>query len=330
MTSTGDLIQQLKALYAPNGGACHPGTKKPACKAGSQEDENGMSKIIQNHKELVNPAMDIPLHKAYGIDEVKVTPEIAQHWLSFNTSNRELTQAKVDQFHDDMAAGYWNQDGATIRFSYGKLLDGQHRLTALALAGVTVRMIVVYGLDSEVQVTMDTGRGRTPRDVLSIEGMDQWESAVLGSALHTIIAYEKGLAIYSLRKYTNREIRNFYLEHSTALTGTINRIKGYPRRRPLLPHARAVALHYVFSRVNAEAADTFFDRLLTGENLTKTSPIYHLRNRLNADLLDKKSRTAFEQIHFVIRAWNVYRKGGTLKSDNGLRVRQGEPFPEII
>lgn len=289
-----------------------------------------MAKSLFTPADNVNPAMDLPLRKSYGVEEVRVTPEVALHWLTFNTSNREITQAKVEQFRDDMERGYWYQDGATVRFAYGKLLDGQHRLTALALAGATARMIVVYGLDSESQVTMDTGRGRTPRDVLSIEGLDKWESAILGSALHTVIAYEAGLAIYSPRKYTNREVRNFYLEHSAGLNSTINRVKGYPRKFPLLPHARTAALHYILGKLDAEMADAFFDRLLGGDGLTKSSPVYHLRQRLQADIVEKKSRTAYEQLHFVIKAWNAFRRGGTLKSDNTLRPRQGDSFPEIV
>lgn len=288
-----------------------------------------MASSVATKTHSINPALDIPLRKSKGFEEIRVTPEIAQHWLTFNTANREVTQMKVDQFKLDMESGYWLDDGAPIRFSYGKLLDGQHRLKALILAGVTIRLLVVFGLDSETQATMDTGRGRTPRDIMAIEGQDKWSSAVLGSAIHTIIAYESGLAIYSQAKYTNREVRNYYLEHAAALTTSINRVKTYPRKFPLLPHARTVALHYTFSKIDADAADQFFDRLLIGDGLATTSPIYQLRARLAGDQNSKRHRTAYEHFHFVIKAWNAWRKGGTLMSDNSLLPRQGHAFPEI-
>ncbi len=279
-----------------------------------------------------NAHEDIPLRKGYGIEVVRVTPELAQHWLSFNSGNREVTQAKVDQYRSDMEAGYWLDNGETIRFGYGKLLDGQHRLMALVLAGVTIRMIVVHGVDSEAQATMDTGRSRTPRDVISIEreGRDgKWESATLGSAIHTIIAYESGLSIFSARKYTNREVRNFYLEHAAALEGTVRRVAGYPRKFPLLPHARTMSAHYILGRQDADAADAFFDRLLTGDNLAKTSPMFILRARLDSDRMEKKPRTAYEHFHFVIKAWNAFRNGKSL-SRSSLYPRPGESFPEIV
>lgn len=330
------LRKALSALYGPGGDVSAPNNghkNAPLQRGANGELDMGANptKIVSNKVAgVVNPAFDVPLRKGYGIEEVRVTPEIAQHWLTFNTSNRELTQAKIEQFVQDMEGGYWARNGEPVKFSYGKLLDGQHRLTSIAVSGVTIPVIVVFGLDSEAQVTMDTGRSRSPRDVLSIEGLDKWESSVLGSALHTIIAYESGLAVYSARKYTNREVRNYYLEHSSALVNTINRVKGYPRKFPLLPHARAVALHYIFGKVDADAADMFFDRLLGGEGLVKSSPIFHLRNRLQMDAMEKKKRTAYEQFHFVVRAWNACRRGSSLKSDNTLRPRQGEPFPEIM
>lgn len=288
-----------------------------------------MAASLFGKEKIVNPAMDIPLRKARGIEEVRVTPEIAQHWMTFNVSNRELTQAKVDQFKADMEAGYWNDDGATIRFAYGKLLDGQHRLTALVLSGATIRMIVVHGLDSESQVTMDTGRGRTPRDVLSIEGLDKWASSTLGSAIHTIMAYETGRVIYSSIKFTNREVRNYYLEHRPRLDATIQASKGYTRKHCILPLARVMALHYIFSKIDQERANTFFDKLMSGEDLAKSSPIFHLRERLMNDLIDKKTRTAYEQFHYVIRAWNTFRRGGTIKNGTFLYPRDGDGFPEI-
>lgn len=289
-----------------------------------------MSASLFGKEKIVNPAMDIPLRKARGIEEVRVTPEVAQHWLSFNVSNRELTQAKIDQFKADMERGYWNDDGATIRFAHGKLLDGQHRLTALVLANVTIRMIAVHGLNSESQVTMDTGRGRTPRDVLSIEGLDKWGSSTLGAAIHTIMAQETGRALYSPIKFTNREVRNYYLEHRSRLDATVQACKGYTRKHCVLPMARVMAMHYILSKVDQDKATSFFDKLMSGEDLAKSSPVFHLRDRLMNDLIDKKSRTAYEQFHFIVRAWNTFRRGGTVKSNTFLYPRDGESFPEIV
>lgn len=281
------------------------------------------------HKANNNPAYDLPLRKSRAVEEVRVTPDIAQHWLGFNSSNRNVTEAKIEQFKADMEAGNWLDDGATIRFAYGKLLDGQHRLQALVLAGVTLRMVVVVGLDAESQVTMDTGRGRTPRDVLSIEGLDAWEAGTLGSAIHTIMAYESGGLLYTGRKYTNREVRNFYLEHRTPLDASLHAVKPLPRRHPVIPLAVALAAHYVFSKFDQPLADRFIASLLTGEGVISGTPVKHLRDLLLSDLLDKRARSTFAKWFMLVKAWNATRANARWKSNNALYGSKSESFPEV-
>jgi hypothetical protein len=287
-----------------------------------------MSSLYAKEK-IVNPAMDIPLRKGRGSEEIRITPELAQHWLTFNTSNRELTAAKIEQFRADMERGYWNDDGATIRFAYGKLLDGQHRLKALLLAGVTLRMLVVFGLDSEVQVTIDTGRSRTPRDILSIEGLEPWSARTLGSAIHAIIAYEGGMPMYSPKVFTNRDVRNYYLENRGRLDATVYAINTFPRRHPTIPFARLMVLHYIFSKRDRDAAERFFDAFVYGAGLLKTSPIYHLRERLTNDLLDGKTKSAYDQYHYFVKTWNNFRAKGIINNKTFLYPHDGESFPEI-
>lgn len=288
-----------------------------------------MSKSIRETASNNNPAFDIPLRKARGNIDVRVTPEIAQHWLGFNTSNREIVQARLQQFQGDMERGEWHDQGDNIRFAYGKLLDGQHRLIALTVTGVTLTMSVAYGLNPETQANMDTGRGRTPRDVLTIESMGPWEAGTFGSAVHTILSYQSGMALYSAKKFLNREIRNFYLEHRSSVEATVQFCKQLPRKHPLLPHARIMALHYIFSRIDADLTDKFFSQLFAGEGLAQQSPTATLRNRLMSDLLDKKKRSTYEHMWFMVKTWNMVRRGSTARNSVFFYVKNGEQFPEI-
>lgn len=45
--------------------------------------------------------LDIPLRKARGSDEVRVTPEIAAHWLTYNTGNRAVVRANFERIKAD-------------------------------------------------------------------------------------------------------------------------------------------------------------------------------------------------------------------------------------
>lgn len=275
-----------------------------------------------------NDALAIPLRKHRGMEEVMVTPEIAAHWLTFNISNRSVTNARVERFKEDMERDQWRMNGETIRFAYGKLLDGQHRLQALTLSGKTLPFMVAFGLDPETQVTMDTGRSRTPRDVSSIEGLPTWQAGVFGSAVHGIMAVKRGGLPSSATKFTNQDIRNFLIANRIAIDSGIRVMHDLPRKPTLLPFARAFQLHYLFAEKDREKADWFFQRLYLGDNLGKTSPIFHLRNRLMNDLVNKTRRSAFLECSFIIRAWNAVRAGGLWRSASSLYPKDGES-PEI-
>jgi hypothetical protein len=277
-----------------------------------------------------NPAFDIPLRKTRGTEEIKVTPEIAQHWLTFNAANRDLVQRKVAQYRSDMECGNWNDDGAPIRFAYGKLLDGQHRLHAIVEAGVRLPAVVVYGLDGESQVTMDTGRCRSPRDILSIEGLTVWDAQTLGSAIHAIIANSHGLPSSSHDRYTNREVRDFFLENRGALESSLRTIRDLPHQRTIISLSRALSMHYLFSRIDSDQADQFFQRLCIGDGVAKSSPIFHLRQRLTNDLLSKTKRSTFVECAYLINTWNAYRRGSSWKAATGMNPKNGEALPEAI
>lgn len=280
--------------------------------------------IVPAKKTSANPAFDLPLRKDRGSCEVFVTPEIAQHWLGFNSSNRAMTNSRIDQFRSDMESGDWSDNAEPIKFAYGKLLDGQHRLTAMVLSGVSLQLSIAHGLDPKTQVTMDTGRVRTPRDVLSIEGVGKWESGVLGTAAHSILAVKMGGLPSSSAKFTNREIRAFFLENRAAIEYSLQVVRDLPRKPTPLPFSRVLSLHYLFAERDRDLADMFFQRLFNGDQLAIKSPIFHLRNRLINDAVNKSRRSSFVECAFVINAWNAVRRGGSWKNSTALYPKDGD------
>lgn len=292
-----------------------------------------MNQTVQEIKKDLkrNPLLDLPLRKAQITEQVKVTPELAQHWLTFNVSNRALVRARLEQYRTDMVEGNWIYQGDPIRFACGKLLDGQTRLNALVLAGCTLPMLVMCGLDPRTQSNMDTGRSRSAQDSVSIEGLSSWDARCVSGAIHMIINHEQGTGIYAPTKYLNREVREYYLGHREPLDVSLQAVKTFPRTKPLVPHSRALALHYLMSKVDAVQTDLFFERLMAGDGLSKTSAVFHLRQRLLADRAsDKKEpRPVYQQCAFIIRAWIKHRKETPVTSQAFLRYA-GESFPEIV
>lgn len=122
---------------------------------------------------------------------VDVTPDLAEKWLGQNNHNRNLRDRAVAAYARDMKAGNWAENGESIKFAKdGTLLDGQHRLWAVVDSGVTVRMLVVTGLEGSDQETMDAGRKRSLSDALHLRG--EINSSILGSVLRRTLMWEHG------------------------------------------------------------------------------------------------------------------------------------------
>lgn len=101
-----------------------------------------------------------------------VSPELAKKWLQEkNTCNRAIRSSVVNRYARDMAAGQWKVSHQGIAFDHdGTLLDGQHRLGAIVLSGVTVQMLVVFDVESESQMVMDDHARRAAEDNLNLGG----------------------------------------------------------------------------------------------------------------------------------------------------------------
>lgn len=105
-----------------------------------------------------------------------ITPAIAKEYLKFNTDNyRKMTHMSrrvIKRYADDMVNGRWELNGVPICFGKnGVLKDGQHRLAAIIMANVTVKMAVVRGVDDHVTI-YDIGKKRTNMDIANAQNID--------------------------------------------------------------------------------------------------------------------------------------------------------------
>lgn len=289
-----------------------------------------------NPTRATNSAYDLPLRTSLGAEYVTITPAIAKHWLStFNVTNRNLRPKKLERYVNALLSGRWKVNGESIKFGYGKVIDGQHRLLAIVVSGVKAKSLVTFGLDVAVQDTVDTGANRTAADVLGIEGLDGWEAATLGGAIHTLLNYDRGGLPITEKQYDNAEAKSFFLEHAPKIVSSLKHVRTLVRRPALLPYSMMAALHYIFSNTTGEDAredaDRFFVALVDGIGLTPSSPILFLRNRLIADLsaTNRKPRSKYQLTGMVVRAWNAYRRGAVWRGPSGLSMGENETFPQI-
>ena len=107
---------------------------------------------------------------------VLITPAMAKTWLEHNPSNRPIKMACVEAYMRDMIAGKWLLTHQGIAFDKdGNLLDGQHRLTAIALCGLPVMMNVTTDMPREYMIAVDNGTVRSPTDSFAVSGMYEGE-----------------------------------------------------------------------------------------------------------------------------------------------------------
>jgi hypothetical protein len=111
--------------------------------------------------------MNMMTHLAMHANIETVTPDQAAALLANNAGNRKLMKTTVSQLADDMRRGHWRLSHQGIAIARdGRLLDGQHRLSAIVEAGVAVQMVVFRNVDEASFAVMDRGRVRQLRDIL--------------------------------------------------------------------------------------------------------------------------------------------------------------------
>lgn len=115
----------------------------------------------------------------YSKKLVEITPELAQEWVDeLNKTNyRKPAWTKVREFAELMSKpkgdpARWDEehpDGIQKDW-FGNIGNGQHRLLAIIMAGVPVKMWVEEGIDPKHFQFTDKGKARTGADDLAFAG----------------------------------------------------------------------------------------------------------------------------------------------------------------
>ncbi len=241
-----------------------------------------------------------------------INPALARQYLEQNTEGqRRLRPAHVDFLAREMREERWKYNGDSIRFDENdKLIDGQHRLSAVVLSGKSIRFLVARGIDPEAFTTIDTGRKiRNAADYLSMQG--EVNSGCLSSALNVLYQLQNGLISRSRQTLPVKKILNV-LEDNPAIRNSIPWAQKRMVKRLLKPSV-IICLHYIFSSIHKNMADSFFGTLHTGETKNgKRNTALTLRETLFRIKLNGGNKVTINreyEIAIVIKAWNAYIKG---------------------
>jgi hypothetical protein len=108
---------------------------------------------------------------------VEINPDLATRWLRNNVGNRKLKPHAVTGLARDMSNGDFVPTHQGIAFNDAEqLIDGQHKLTAIVESGVTLPMLVTWGLPRQIEGkkftvmdVVDSGSVRKVGDQLAIQ-----------------------------------------------------------------------------------------------------------------------------------------------------------------
>lgn len=256
---------------------------------------------------------------------VDVTPTMAEAWLAHNTGNRPLRHEVAAKYARNMAAGRWQLNGEAVKFSTsGQLLDGQHRLLAIILAGLTVPMFVVTGLPPEAQENMDTGRQRTAGNVLALQG--EKNAQALTAAVRLALTMEAAAGGAPGRpEWSTAEVlawldRNPDMREAVAVSQTV------ARQADCLPSVVAFTL-WRLSRIDADAARRFWIDAAEKVGLTPGDPVLALTRRLAEGRRNRERLRAETLVSAVYRVWNARRRGQALSKVQ--LTKAGEPVAMV-
>lgn len=244
-------------------------------------------------------------------EEIDITPKMAEEWLARNKANRKIWMARVESYAAAMSGKRWRVTHQGIAFDrQGNLIDGQHRLTAIIKAGVTVRMLVTFGADFDDMMVCDQNGTRKPKDTLTIYN-GRKNAGLRAAVIRILLAVEAERADYlpDAIQYLSEDNR-----HNAAFEWCLNTAHS---RRDVMFAPYIAALIYAYERCPAET-DVFLRLVVNPVGLTAGSAVIAtqsmLINRVKADHRIVKGtderRAAFRK---MLRAIAAHATGETLK-----------------
>jgi hypothetical protein len=257
---------------------------------------------------------------------VTVTPDMAGDWLGLNTHNRPLRENWVYDLARRIDTGEWTLNGESIKFNgNGKLIDGQHRLTAVVMANKPITTVVVRGAPEDSFATIDGGRKRTIADAFALNG--EANATLLASVVVMHWRYEHRVLIGRVI-FPSSKAAMLHLEEHPGLRDAM-RMGARTHDKVQCSISALGTAAYLFMQQDQDAAERFFETLATGTGLSAGDPIYRLRERFIANRAARMKASAPELLALTIKAWNFWRIGREISASTLMwRYRGGELFPE--
>jgi hypothetical protein len=256
-----------------------------------------------------------------------ITPEIAKEMLGRRRHQRPLNMAHVARLATQLDV--WETNNDMIVFdSAGALLNGQHRLSAIATSGIGAWIYVVGRFKPKAFTTMDAGgRTRSGGDIVALlGGSNHVQSAAI---VHLVVAHEQGLVTWhGWPRLTNREMEREYPKRKEMIDLAVQRGRGVPTALRI-GTAVVGGAWYLFAQKDRATADAFIDVLKNGG--TAVPAANALRESFIRRARARTRRLDGENFAIIVKCWNNHRtrkhvgRGGKA-APNYIRRDEGYPI----
>ena len=251
-----------------------------------------------------------------------VTPKIAQEFLITNIANRAVNVSIVKAYASELSKGSFITNGDSIRFDInGNLIDGQHRLLAIIMSGVSANILLVYGLPVEAFKTIDCGKKRSAADILKIEGVDN--STNISAGIRKYLALKDGT--YTRKPLiSNLDISSEYDLHSDLYQNLFRYSNKFYKDtyRIISPSDYLAFYRYFQLKYSNETIDSFFEKIKNKEGICGL-----LFEKLMAEIVSKRVLRGGDKTALIIKAFIYHATGKGIKQ---LRFSKEEKFPTIL
>lgn len=237
-------------------------------------------------------------------EKVTITPERAAVLFSRNPDNRNLREAKITQLASDLTQGKFHFNGESIIIANdGYLNDGQHRLFACLKTGISFDTILVVGTERASRFSIDTGSAKSASDHLSVQGFQNTSTAA--AMARAILSWEED-GTQARRNRISAQAQIERVQNDELLRDIAQWTDNHRGKlRALVKGSVTGFVYYLFASKAPQEATLFMEQFRTGAQLSDTSPIYLLREKLR--YTDRLTDT--QRIEAFVRAWNHWCNG---------------------
>ena len=261
-----------------------------------------------------------------------ITPAAAKQLIadSANFKNRTLSPTVIKNYCDQMKRGLWKSNGESLIIDQeGAVINGQHRLHAIVMAGVPIELLVVRGVERSTFSTLDKGRKRVSGDVLFLAGYTETRS--LAATIKSVYSYLIDGNFVNTRSGSSRSISPMIVEFiedypeivaSQKFISVASKKIGW-----ITPPSAMGAIHYLFGLSDPDRRDSFFDDFIKNQS-SVGHPVHTLMQSHQSRQIALLMKASLEvRSALWIKAWNAYVRGDEIHT---LRYSpENHTFPAI-